>query len=129
VNDGAAGQTRGMTRRLVFVLVLLALAPSADAAKPKTLTILPRTLPLMRVGTFYAYKVRARHGTPPYHYELIAGAKAFAAQGLKLDSPTGTISGSPRRAGLLRFTVAAGDAVSVYGVRRYIVRVLPRNGG
>jgi hypothetical protein len=64
------------------------------------------SLPDGTVGTEYAENVRATGGIPFYHWDLTAGS---LPAGLKLNSFSGAISGTPVNAGRFEFTLRVRD--------------------
>jgi hypothetical protein len=80
---------------------------------PLSLEVLERlrlsigTLPTPRVGRRYRAVLHATGGTG-VTWRISSGT---LPAGLTLDSATGTITGTPRRAGMVRFGVAARDAL------------------
>jgi hypothetical protein len=70
------------------------------------LTLLSEKLPSGTVSAKYSKRLRAMGGIPFYHWELVSGA---LPDGLSLDSFTGQISGTPRKAGTFDFTVQVRD--------------------
>jgi hypothetical protein len=63
-------------------------------------------LPAGAVGREYAEKARATGGVPFYHWEVTDGA---LPDGLKLNSFSGAIRGTPIKAGLFEFTLRVRD--------------------
>jgi hypothetical protein len=63
-------------------------------------------LPGAAVGKKYAEKVRATGGIPFYEWEVTAGS---LPAGLKLDSFSGAISGTPAKAGVFEFSIRVRD--------------------
>ena len=59
------------------------------------------------VGTVYSQTLAATGGTPPYTWAITSGQ---LPDGLKLDSSTGAISGTPAKAGSYTFTVQVTDS-------------------
>jgi hypothetical protein len=70
------------------------------------LQIQTEALPGGAVGREYAEKARATGGVPFYHWEVTAGS---FPDGLKLNSFSGAISGTPVKAGLFEFTLRVRD--------------------
>jgi formylglycine-generating enzyme required for sulfatase activity len=69
-------------------------------------TWLPETLPPMRVGIPYSANLTASGGRPPYTFSVNASG---LPAGLTL-SAAGVLSGTPRLAGIVSFTISAGDS-------------------
>ncbi len=70
------------------------------------LPLTPATLPNAQVGARYQPALSASGGTPPYTFQLSAGA---LPPGLSL-STAGALRGAPRAAGSFTFTVTATDS-------------------
>jgi hypothetical protein len=64
------------------------------------------SLPDGTVGTEYVEKIRATGGVPFYHWEVSTGS---LPAGLKLNSFSGAISGTPVTAGRFEFTLRVRD--------------------
>jgi hypothetical protein len=77
-------------------------------ASPTPLTILPTTLPSGTVGTSYSAGLTGSGGTEPYTWSVAIGA---LPPGLTL-SHSGTLSGTPTRAGTFGFNVQIRDSAS-----------------
>jgi len=94
-------------------------AGSATATQAFTVTIAPNTpkltittnslLPNGTPGSNYSQTLTASGGTPPYSWSITSGS---LPDGLKLDSGTGTISGTPGTAGTYPFTGRVTDSLS-----------------
>lgn len=73
---------------------------------PKLTVITTSPLPDGAVGTAYSQTLTATGGTPPYKWSVTSGA---LPDGLALDSGSGTISGTPSKAGTFPFSVRVTD--------------------
>lgn len=71
------------------------------------LTINTEEVPAGRVSAPYSARLRAAGGIPFYNWEVAGGQKL--PPGLKLDSFTGELQGSPSRAGKFEFAVRVRD--------------------
>jgi len=98
-----------MMRPLFLLLLLLAiLLPSAaqdDDNPPEPVAIATITLPRADLHHEYFFRLEAKGGSPPYTWEVTAGA---LPQGMALSSD-GVLSGIPTQLGEYRFTVTATD--------------------
>lgn len=90
---------------------------------PQPVSISPTSLSPMFVTVSFSESVTASGGTPPYTYNLTAGA---LPPGLSLDHD-GTLSGTPTTAGNFAFTITATDSggTPATGSRAYNVLVSP----
>jgi len=83
----------------------LRVSPASPKAAP-----LPRittaSLPGGAVGKAYSHRLQAWGGSPPYRWSARAET---LPPGLALDSETGTLDGTPQRAGTFRFTAQVTD--------------------
>ena len=70
----------------------------------------PQTLPDGQVGVNWEKIFKASGGTPPYTWEISQGT---LPAGLKLNSETGKISGTPTAAGVFDFTIQVTDDAPV----------------
>lgn len=73
---------------------------------PKLTVITTSPLPDGMVGTAYSQTLTATGGTPAYKWSVTSGA---LPDGLALDSGSGTISGTPSKAGTFPFSVRVTD--------------------
>jgi hypothetical protein len=60
-----------------------------------------------KVGTYYSSAVVASGGTTPYTYSIVSGS---LPPGLKLNTSTGAITGTPTKSGTYTFTTKVTDA-------------------
>jgi large repetitive protein len=129
------GRINGVPRAAgTFSFVLeytTAIVPWREPARPryrvalviaKPLAVLPDTLPAAIVGRRYRARLAGARGAPPYSFKRIKGS---LPRGLTL-SPTGTIAGTPRRAGTYKIVVAVTDDLGDHGRDTVVVRVRPR---
>ena len=75
-----------------------------------------------RVGRLYAARVAARGGVAPLRWALLGGT---LPRGVRLDRATGLLTGTPRTAGLYRFTIAATDSLGVSSTKKFVLVVSP----
>jgi hypothetical protein len=85
---------------------------SCDAYMPAQstfpLNIVTTSLPTGKVGTSYFFGgAYAAGGTPPYKYKVIQGT---LPKGLKFNTKSGLITGTPKFSGTSTFTIQAGDS-------------------
>lgn len=85
-----------------------------------TLTIITPTLPSGVLANSYSVSLAASGGHAPYQWGIASGS---LPAGLKLDSATGTLSGSPTSAGTYSLNIQATDATSQSTVRGYSILV------
>ena len=71
-----------------------------------TLTVTTLRLPVTKVGALYQATVRTRGGAAPIKWKVTAGKFPV---GIRLDTKTGILSGTPRTAGIFPFTVTVTD--------------------
>ncbi len=76
------------------------------AVKPPPVRIITTSLPAGRLNQSYSAPVEAADGLAPYAWSLIAG---WLPEGLRLDTATGVISGSPRELRTATVTVRVTD--------------------
>ena len=72
------------------------------------LAITTRSLKAGRVGEPYRATLKATGGQKPYTWSVLSGS---LPQGLRLNSATGTITGTPREAGTFDLTFQVKDAL------------------
>jgi hypothetical protein len=108
-----------------------AVVPWREPARPryrvslviaKPLAVVPDALPTAIVGRRYRARLAGVRGQAPYSFKRIRGS---LPRGLVL-SRTGTIAGTPKRAGMYRIVVAVTDDLGVRGRDTVVVRVRPR---
>jgi len=88
-----------------FLRVAIAQDETEDATPPEPLTIANITLPRADFHHEYFFRLEAKGGSPPYTWEVTAGA---LPQGMALSSD-GVLSGIPTQLGEYRFTVTVTD--------------------
>lgn len=96
------------------------LIDNISLAVPPPLRIIDEALPTATLGQPYRHTMTARGGTPPYTW-IARGLPA----GLRMNSRTGVISGTPRRAGSYNVTITVRDQDSNSVSQNYTLTVLP----
>ena len=71
-------------------------------------------LPDANAGTPYSFTMQAAGGSPPYSWQLTAGA---LPGGLSLNASSGVISGTPSAAGTFNFTIQVTDSANLTASR------------
>jgi hypothetical protein len=129
------GRINGVPRRAgTFSFVLqytTAAVPWREPPRPryrvtlviaKPVAVVPDVLPTATVGQRYRARLAGARGQAPYTFKRVTGS---LPRGLTL-SPTGTIAGTPKRAGTYRIVVAVTDDLGVRGRDAVVLRVRPR---
>ena len=78
------------------------------------LTITTARVPAARVGAPYRAPLASSGGVTPKRWRVAGGV---VPRGIKLDAATGVLSGTPRDAGVFRFTVEARDRLGARATR------------
>jgi hypothetical protein len=123
--DAAAGTISGTptatggTDLKVTVKDSLGLQTTLDVNLPVVakLTIVKRALPAATVGSAYSARVRVIGGVAPRTWS------AKLPAGLRINSRTGVISGTPRRAGTARITIQVIDNLGVVSKATFTLKV------
>jgi hypothetical protein len=68
------------------------------------------------IGGSYSQQLLAAGGTPPYVWSLVSGA---LPDGIKIDSSSGTLSGTPTIVGSFSFTLRAVDSVGAFADHQF----------
>ena len=84
------------------------------------LSLVKRSLPAAKIGRAYTARLFATGGIAPKTWKVVAGS---LPSGLRLNTRTGVISGTPRRAGTARVTVAVTDKLGVVSKATFTLRV------
>lgn len=84
------------------------------------IVILPSTLAVARENRAYAQALTVTGGTGPYSYVVSSGT---LPGGVRLESQTGRLVGTPTESGSFAFTAEARDATGVTGLRSYTLEV------
>ncbi len=74
----------------------------------------PAQLPDATAGTPYSFTMQAAGGSPPYSWQLTAGA---LPGGLSLNASSGVVSGTPSAAGTFNFTILVTDSAKLTASR------------
>ena len=93
-------------------------------AAPTVLTITTTSLPDGTVNQAYNRPVQAAGGTGALTWNIVAGSGTLPA-GLKLDSATGAISGTPTAAGTSPFTIRVRDKSGQSDTQALSIRINP----
>ncbi|MGB6055836.1 MAG: IPT/TIG domain-containing protein, partial [Burkholderiaceae bacterium] len=83
---------------------------------PPVISLEPASLPAGTVGADYATTISASGGVMPYTYSISGGA---LPPGMTLNAARGVLSGTPRAAGTVSFTLHARDADGFSGTHPY----------
>jgi hypothetical protein len=97
-------------------------ADSADlelAVAPR-LAIANASLPAARVGRAYRASPAARGGVRPLRWKLVHGA---LPAGVGLDTATGALSGTPKRAGKFRVSLQVTDSLGATSTHAFVLNV------
>jgi hypothetical protein len=97
---------------LLAVIIGAIFAGCGDNSKSGGVGITTTSLPGATVGTAYSQTLTASGGTGSLTWSITAGAPPAS---LSLNAATGTISGTPTRAGTANFTVMVTDSASPAG--------------
>lgn len=100
---------------------------SGIAAKGFSLTVLAQPvvitnsspLPASTLGTAYSYRFTASGGVAPYHWSVATGLP----EGLRLDSGTGVLSGTPQTWGNFSLPVQVTDSLGTTEVKTFILPI------
>ena len=85
-----------------------------------TQTAVSGTLSNAIKGTFYTGTPKASGGTSPYVWSVSAGN---LPDGVKINSSTGKITGTPTKTGTFTFTIKAKDSNGAAGSKQYTIKV------
>lgn len=88
------------------------------------LAIETRNLPTANLNAEYSVKLSAVRGSQPYKWTLIKGS---LPSGLKLNSTTGEITGTPKKEGESKFTLKVTDADKYTASREFSISVVNTN--
>ncbi len=97
VTDSNAGALRQTATTTVFVMV-----------RPRPVSITTTELPNATLHTAYTQAVAIADGLGPYSFAITSGT--LSGSGLRLDTSTGAITGTPAQAGIFEFTVRVTDS-------------------
>ena len=85
------------------------------------LAITTKRLSAARVGSAYQARLRTSGGLASRRWRIATGA---LPRGIRLNSATGTLSGTARRSGTFRFTIEARDRLGARSTKRLTLTVL-----
>ncbi len=119
-----AGAIRGSAKAAGSYTFSLQVADNTGASATKSyaltvnaqVTIGTSSLADALIGAPYSQQLRAAGGTPPYTWSLSNGS---LPDGVKLDSGSGLLSGTPTAVGTFNFTLRAADSVSAFAERQF----------
>lgn len=97
---------RSLLKSLFGCLGLVSYAAFLWAWQNAPLTITAAAPPPATTGSHYNFPVTVTGGTPPYHWQVVAGK---LPPGLRLGESTGEIDGVPGAPGKYHFTIAVSD--------------------
>jgi hypothetical protein len=125
--NGTTGITGTPTNSGVFAIaVSIKDADGLSTSINVPLTVVPklslvtRRLHSARLGARYAEKLTIRGGSRPFRYAFVGGT---TPKWLHIAARTGTLSGTPTRAGSFRFRVTVKDALGAVSTRSYQLSV------
>jgi large repetitive protein len=119
----AAGTLAGMPSSAGTYNFTAVVTDSANVTAQKAFTLAvaqgvqfttPTQLPDATAGTPYSFTLQAAGGSPPYSWQLTAGA---LPGGLSLNASSGVISGTPSAAGTFNFTILVTDSTNLTASR------------
>jgi hypothetical protein len=127
--DPATGTVSGVPRAAGLFDLTFAVADTAGqrATIPAILRVAARLavttsrLPAGSVGASYRARLRSSGGVAPKQWRILRGT---LPRGVRLDTAAGTLSGTPRQAGVHRITVEARDRLGARSTKtlRLVVR-------
>lgn len=124
----AIGALIFMAMLMSFLIRYVPKEPEAAAARLPPigrlppLTIATASLPNARVGQPYEIAFAYRSGAGIVRWKVVAGGDELPV-GLAFDADSGTLAGTPGRAGVARFVLQARDAMSDVAQRPFELRV------
>ena len=107
----------------VSVTDALGLTQTVEVSLPVAakLAVLKKALATARVGRRYSARLTAIGGVAPRTWQIVGGR---LPAGLKLNTATGQISGTPRTRGTFRFRVEATDGLKVTSSAPFVLKVV-----
>ena len=86
------------------------------------LTLVTARLAVVRAGRPYHARVKRQGGVAPVQLAVAAGR---FPTGVRMNVSTGVLSGTPRKAGVYRFTIVARDAIGETAKRTLVLTIRP----
>jgi hypothetical protein len=87
------------------------------------LAITKKALPAAKVGKRYKARFLARGGVAPTKWIILGGRPGFLPAGIKLNSKTGELSGTPTKAGTFRLRMQVVDKLGVKSAFGFVLKV------
>src|SRR4051794_7043791 len=87
------------------------------------LLVTKRPLAAAKVGKAYTATLRATGGVTPRTWTILGGRPGLLPKGLKLNTRTGRISGTPRQAGTFHLRIQATDKLGAHAALGVVLKV------
>jgi len=87
------------------------------------LLITKKPLPPAKVGKKYRIVFRATGGVVPRTWIMLGGRPGLLPAGLKLNTRTGQLSGTPRKAGTYRLRIQVADKLGTHSAAGFVLKV------
>jgi hypothetical protein len=82
-----------------------------------------RPLPSAKVGAAYRATLRATGGVTPRKWRILGGLPGLLPKGLKLNTRTGQITGTPKQPGTFRLRIQVTDKLGAHSALGVILKV------